>query len=79
MYIYQYRSLLRQSRQFAAYNFREYAKRRTKDAFQDHKNEADERKVQEFIQWGLKELQMMKVRFYRLDSYCSYVGIGRLF
>jgi LYR motif-containing protein 4 len=59
-----YRSLLRQSRQFAAYNFREYANRRTKDAFHEHKNEPDERAVQELIQHGLKELQMMKVRAY---------------
>lgn len=56
-----YRSLLRQSRQFAAYNFREYAKRRTRDAFRANKDEADARKVQEFVQTGLKELQMLKV------------------
>lgn len=57
----QFRSLLRQSNQFAAYNFREYAKRRTKDAFRDHNEEVDERRVQDLIQKGLKELQMMKV------------------
>ena len=56
-----YRSLLRQSSQFAAYNFREYAKRRTRDAFRANSQEADARKVQEFIQKGLKELQMLKV------------------
>jgi len=53
--------LLRQSNQFAAYNFREYAKRRTKDAFREYKDEIDDRKVQDLIQKGLKELQMMKV------------------
>lgn len=58
----QYRSLLRQSSQFAAYNFREYAKRRTRDAFREnHAESSDERKVQEQIQRGLKELQMLKV------------------
>ncbi|KAL6713583.1 hypothetical protein ACLMJK_009048 [Lecanora helva] len=58
-----FRSLLRQSSQFAAYNFREYAKRRTKDAFREnHGKELGEREVQELIQRGLKELQMMKVR-----------------
>lgn len=56
-----YRSLLRQSRQFAAYNFREYAKRRTRDAFRENSKETDARKVQEFMQNGLKELQMLKV------------------
>jgi hypothetical protein len=57
----QYRSLLRQANQFAAYNFREYAKRRTKDEFREHRGETDERKVQELFQKGLKELQVMKV------------------
>ena len=57
-----YRSLLRQSRQFANYNFREYATRRTKDAFREHHGEVEERKVQELMQKGLKELQVMKVR-----------------
>jgi len=67
-----FRSLLRQSSQFAAYNFREYARRRTKDAFREHQNETEERKVQELIQKGLKELRMMKrqtvvSQFYQLD------------
>ncbi|OCK75109.1 hypothetical protein K432DRAFT_446910 [Lepidopterella palustris CBS 459.81] len=67
-----YRSLLRQSRQFAAYNFREYAKRRTRDAFREHQNETEERRIQELMQKGLKELQMMKrqtviSQFYQLD------------
>lgn len=56
-----YRSLHRQARQFAAYNFREYAKRRTKDAFREHQAETDERKIQELMQKGLKELQVLKV------------------
>lgn len=55
------RSLVRQSRQFANYNFREYAQRRALDAFREHKNEGDQRTVQELMQKGLKELQMMKV------------------
>lgn len=57
----QYRQLLRQSEQFTAYNFREYAKRRTRDAFREHKGEQDQRKVQELIQKGLNELQVLKV------------------
>lgn len=56
-----FRSLLRQSKQFAAYNFREYARRRTVDAFREAKTEGDERKVQELMQKGLKELQVLKV------------------
>lgn len=58
----QYRSLLRQGGQFAAYNFREYAKRRTRDSFREHQNETEERQIQELVQKGLKELQMLKVR-----------------
>lgn len=60
--IAQYRQLLRQGNQFTAYNFREYAKRRTRDAFRENKSVNDPRKVQELVQHGLKELQVMKVR-----------------
>ncbi|KAK4609084.1 LYR motif-containing protein 4 [Fulvia fulva] len=67
-----YRSLLRTSRQFAAYNFREYAKRRTRDAFRDSKTVTDERQIQELVQKGLKELQILKrqtvvSQFFQLD------------
>lgn len=58
-----YRSLLRQSNQFANYNFRMYARRRTRDAFHEHQNESDSRRIQELVQKGLKDLQMMKVCF----------------
>ncbi|RMZ91271.1 hypothetical protein DV736_g1501, partial [Chaetothyriales sp. CBS 134916] len=56
-----YRALLRQSSQFANYNFREYARRRTRDGFHDNAGVTDERQRQELVQRGLKELQMMKV------------------
>ncbi|KIW52459.1 hypothetical protein PV05_08093 [Exophiala xenobiotica] len=67
-----YRSLLRQSNQFANYNFRMYARRRTRDAFHEHQHESDPRRIQELVQKGLKELQMMKrqtvvSQFYQLD------------
>jgi hypothetical protein len=57
----QYRQLLRQGEQFAAYNFREYAKRRTRDSFREHKDVQDPREIQELMQKGLKELQVLKV------------------
>ncbi|KAK6341917.1 hypothetical protein TWF730_001402 [Orbilia blumenaviensis] len=68
-----YRSLLRTSSLFATYNFREYAKRRTRDAFREHKNETDERRIQELVQRGLKELSLLKRQtmissFYQLDK-----------
>ena len=67
-----YRQMLRQGEQFSAYGFREYAKRRTKDAFRENMNVEDPRKVQELVQKGLKELQVMKRQtvigqFYQLD------------
>ncbi|KKA28774.1 hypothetical protein TD95_002847 [Thielaviopsis punctulata] len=55
-----YRQLLRTGEQFSSYNFREYAKRRTRDAFRANRAETDPRQVQEMIQKGLKELQAMK-------------------
>lgn len=60
-----FRSLLRQSSQFANYNFREYATRRTKDAFRENKDVEDQRRIQELVQKGLKELQVLKVCFIR--------------
>jgi hypothetical protein len=60
----QYRKLLRQGNQFAAYNFREYAVRRTKDAFRQHIAESDSSKIQELLSRGNTELQMLKVRIF---------------
>ncbi|RYP63352.1 hypothetical protein DL770_009410 [Monosporascus sp. CRB-9-2] len=67
-----YRQLLRTGENFQSYNFREYAKRRTRDAFRENKNVEDPRQIQDLIQKGLKELQMMKrqtvvSQFYQLD------------
>lgn len=56
-----YRQLMRQSSQFSNYNFREYARRRTRDAFRDNKDVQDERKRQELVQKGLRELTVLKV------------------
>ncbi|KAK4133359.1 hypothetical protein BT67DRAFT_442805 [Trichocladium antarcticum] len=55
-----YRQLLRQGNQFDAYNFREYAKRRAGDAFRENKGVDDPRRIQELMQKGLKDLQMLK-------------------
>ncbi|OAA36683.1 Complex 1 LYR protein [Metarhizium rileyi] len=76
-----YRQLLRQGEQFSAYNFREYAKRRTRDAFRENKSVQDPRKVQELVQKGLKELQVLKRQtvigqFYQLDRLVVEGGIS---
>ncbi|KAF4285842.1 hypothetical protein KXX16_002917 [Aspergillus fumigatus] len=68
-----FRSLLRQSSQFPNYNFREYARRRTRDAFREHQHETEERRIQELIQDGLQNLRMLKrqtviSQFYQLDK-----------
>ncbi|RDL35957.1 ISD11 Iron-Sulfur protein biogenesis, Desulfurase-interacting protein [Venustampulla echinocandica] len=68
-----YRQLLRQGEQFAAYNFREYAKRRARDSFREHRDVQDSREIQELMQKGLKELQVMKrqtviSQFYQMDK-----------
>ncbi|KAK4555353.1 hypothetical protein LTR86_007650 [Recurvomyces mirabilis] len=67
-----YRSISRQARQFSNYNFREYAKRRARDAFRDNRAESDARRIQELMQKGLKELQILKrqtvvSQFFQLD------------
>lgn len=56
--------MIRQSNQFTAYNFREYAKRRTRDAFREHMGEQEPRKIQELVQEAIKNLQMLKVRLH---------------
>ncbi|KAG5518719.1 hypothetical protein PMAC_002688 [Pneumocystis sp. 'macacae'] len=55
-----YRALLRSSNQLKNYGFREYAIRRTKDAFRAHKNETNKEKIQELWQKGLRELQVLR-------------------
>ncbi|KAI5289654.1 hypothetical protein KEM54_003493 [Ascosphaera aggregata] len=67
------RSLLRQSRNFTAYNFREYAKRRTCDAFRENSSVNDPEKLKELLDYGAKELRMMQrqtliSRFYQLEK-----------
>lgn len=52
---------MRQSTQFSNYNFREYARRKTRDSFREHQNESEDRRIQELIQSGLQELRLLKV------------------
>ena len=57
----QFRSLLRQSRQFASYNFREYAKRRTKDRFRQNQGITDQKKMENLMREATVGLQVLKV------------------
>ncbi|KAG6045353.1 hypothetical protein E4U39_002457 [Claviceps sp. Clav50 group G5] len=76
-----YRQLLRQGEQFTAYNFREYAKRRTRDAFRENKSVQDARQIQDLVQKGLKELELLKRQtiigqFYMMDRLVIEAGIS---
>ncbi|KAF8985460.1 LYR motif-containing protein 4 [Entomortierella lignicola] len=55
-----YRSLLHHSSRFAAYNFRDYAIRRTRDAFQAAKNETDPAKIETLIHKAQQQLEVVK-------------------
>src|SRR5579862_2375191 len=55
-----YRNLLRSGNEFSQYGFREYARRRTRDAFREHQNETDPAKIQDLVNRGISELRMMK-------------------
>ncbi|KAJ5930641.1 hypothetical protein N7466_006134 [Penicillium verhagenii] len=68
-----FRSLMRQSTQFSNYNFREFARRKTRDSFREHQNESEDRRIQELIQTGLQELRLLKrqtiiSQFYQMDK-----------
>ncbi|KAJ5110818.1 LYR family protein [Penicillium argentinense] len=68
-----FRSLLRTSSQFSNYNFREYARRKTRDMFREHQKVSEERRIQELMQEGLQSLRLMKrqtiiSQFYQLDK-----------
>ncbi|KAG9244990.1 hypothetical protein BJ878DRAFT_503595 [Calycina marina] len=67
-----YRQLLRQGDQFAAYNFREYAKRRTRDSFREHQFMIDEVKIKALLERAKQDLHSMKrqtvvSQFFQLD------------
>ncbi|KAF9169531.1 LYR motif-containing protein 4 [Mortierella sp. AD011] len=55
-----YRSLLHHSSRFAAYNFRDYAIRRTRDAFHAAKNETDPEKIEALIHKAQQQLEVVK-------------------
>ncbi|KAA8899650.1 complex 1 protein [Sphaerosporella brunnea] len=67
-----YRNLLRYSNRFAAYNFREYAKRRSRDAFREHQHEQDPKRIKALLALGDKDLkvlqrQTMLSRYFQMD------------
>jgi len=55
-----YKELMRTGKQFGSYNFREYAKRRVRDAFKEHKSESDSEKIKQFISKAQENLAIMR-------------------
>ncbi|KAN0111805.1 hypothetical protein V8E52_008185 [Russula decolorans] len=55
-----YASMLRTSRSFSSYNFREYFLRRTKTTFREIQNEKDPARVAALHSEGVKELTALK-------------------
>ncbi|KAH9984151.1 hypothetical protein BJV77DRAFT_953353 [Russula vinacea] len=55
-----YASMLRTSRSFSSYNFREYFLRRTKSTFKEMQNEKDPARVAALYNESVKELTALK-------------------
>lgn len=55
-----YKALLRHSSRFTDYNFREYAIRRTRDAFREHRVVTDPQVVNRHYYDGLNNLAIIK-------------------
>ncbi|XP_022096157.1 LYR motif-containing protein 4-like [Acanthaster planci] len=55
-----YRQILRESKKFTGYNYREYALRRTKDAFRENKSLTDEAGINALIREAEENLQIIK-------------------
>ncbi|THH18878.1 hypothetical protein EW146_g2164 [Bondarzewia mesenterica] len=55
-----YSSMLRTSRSFSSYNFREYFLRRTKSTFRAMQNEQDPTKLSAFYNENVKDLAVLK-------------------
>jgi len=64
-----YRNLLREGGKFQNYNFRQYALRKIRDSFHQHKYETETAKITEFMACAEEGLQLVK----------RQVSIGKLY
>ncbi|KAI7905796.1 uncharacterized protein BX663DRAFT_500932 [Cokeromyces recurvatus] len=55
-----YRNFIRYGHKFASYNFRDYANRRSRDAFRDNMKETSPEKIAAFIEKAENELAILK-------------------
>ncbi|XP_034838467.1 LYR motif-containing protein 4B-like [Maniola hyperantus] len=64
-----YKSLLKESNKFANYNFRAYALRRIRDAFQENKSLTDPKLVKKEFEYGKENLKIIKRQVVVGDMY----------
>lgn len=55
-----YGALIRTSRSFSSYNFRNYFLRRTRAQFHEHAHEQNPSQIQAYYETGLKELDVLR-------------------
>eukprot|EP00112_Aurelia_sp_Birch-Aquarium-sp1_P013773 Seg2939.1 transcript_id=Seg2939.1/GoldUCD/mRNA.D3Y31 product="hypothetical protein" pseudo=true protein_id=Seg2939.1/GoldUCD/D3Y31 len=55
-----YRDMMRTGQQFTSYNFREYAKRRIRDAFKQHIGETDPARINQFMTKAKENHELIK-------------------
>ncbi|XP_059544506.1 LYR motif-containing protein 4 isoform X1 [Myotis daubentonii] len=55
-----YRAMLRESKQFSAYNYRTYAIRKIRDAFRENKNMKDPVEIQALVNKAKRDLEMIR-------------------
>lgn len=52
--------MLREAGKFSSYNYKSYSIRRIKDAFREHKNEVDAKKIDELVAKAQENLEVIK-------------------
>lgn len=55
-----YRAMLRESKQFSAFNYRTYAVRRIRDAFRENKDVEDPVRIQALVSKAKRDLEMIR-------------------
>ncbi|XP_065352963.1 LYR motif-containing protein 4 [Cloeon dipterum] len=55
-----FKDLMREGQKFDGYNFRNYAARRTRDAFKENKQLTDQSVIEKEIKFGQQQLDLIK-------------------
>jgi hypothetical protein len=55
-----YKALIRESKKFPAYNFRQYALRKIRDSFRETKHLSDKNVIMQKLEEGTKSLEVIK-------------------